>query len=187
MKSFIICILLMISMKANAGLITVNISSDTVGVGSAVSVEINASNFVESDMFWFDFNFDNSIFSFDIANLTSELTLVDSSLGLFDGLGITSESFGLGFLFSDMFTPVSGDFNIATFELVAETAGTSFFELSNLDGFATDFSVTPSYAVNFSNGNTVSSEATSVPEPSTLFIALIALALFLIPVKRDMK
>ncbi|GHE81846.1 PEP-CTERM sorting domain-containing protein [Thalassotalea profundi] len=187
MKNFIICILLMFSMKANAGLITVNISSDTVAVGSAISVEINGSNFVESDMFWFDFNFDNSIFSFDIANLTSELILVDSSLGLFDGLGITSESFGLGFLFSDMFAPVSGDFNIATFELVAETVGTSFFDISGLDGFATDFNITPSYIVNFSNGNTVSSEATSVPEPSTLFIALLALASFVMSASRKVK
>lgn len=187
MKNFIIFILFIISIKANAGLITVNISSDIVSTGNAISVEINGTNFVESDMFWFDFNFDNSLFSFDSSSLMSDLSLVDSSLGMLDGLEVTSESFGLGFLFSDMFTPVLGSFNIATFELVAVTIGTSFFELSGLDGLATDFNVTPSYEVNFSGGNSVSSEATSVPEPSTLFIALMALVLFLIPVKRKIN
>lgn len=187
MKNFILFILFIISMKANAGIITVNLSADSVATNSAITVEITGSNFVESDMFWFDFNFDNSLFSFDSSSLISGLTLVDNSLGLFDGVEVTSETFGLGFLFSDIFAPVSGSFNIATFNLVAIASGTSVFGISDLDGLATDFNVTPSYEVNFSSGNSVSSEATSVPEPSTLFIALMALAFFLMPLKCTIK
>ncbi len=174
-------------MNANAGLITVNISSDTVATGSAINVEINGSNFVESDMFWFDFNFDNTIFSFDSVSMSSDLSLVDSSLGAFDGLEVTSESFGLGFLFSDVFSPVTGDFTIATFDLVAETEGTSSFDISGLDGFAIDFNVTPSYDVNFANGNSVNSEAVSVAEPSTIFLALMLLVPFLLSANRRVQ
>ena len=168
---------LALSFTANAGLITVDISDTSVNQGESVTIDILGSGFEETDFFFFDLNFKTSVFSFDPQTLTSDLALVDADALLFDGLDVEAFATGLLFTFSDMFAPVSGDFTIASFSLFAESAGGSQFSLANIDGFNTDPNTTPNYTTNFSNGSSVSSLTTQVPEPGVLAIFIFSLGL----------
>lgn len=177
MKKFFALLVLAFSVTANAGLITVDINETTVNQGETVTLDILGSGFEESDLFYFDLNFDTSIFSFDPQSLTSDLALVDVDAFLFDGLDVEALASGLLFTFSDMFVPVSGDFTIASFSLTAINAGDSQFSLTNIDGFNTDPNSTPSYTTSFSNGSSVSSLTTQVPEPGMFAVFLLSLGL----------
>jgi hypothetical protein len=173
MKKFIAMLTLLIGFNANAGLLTIDISSDDVVVGDSVSVTISASNFDDSDMFWFDFNFDTSIMSFDDSSLSSDLTLSNDD----NGLAVTPEDYGLGFLFStdDFLLNASGDFVLASFNLLADAAGVVDFSIFDLAVFG-DFEETDPYTVALTGPGSVNVNANSVsvPEPSTVFMMMFA-------------
>jgi len=173
MKKFIAMLTLLIGFNANAGLLTIDISSDDVVVGDSVSVTISASNFDDSDMFWFDFNFDNSVMSFDENSISSDLTLSNDD----NGLAVTPEDYGLAFLFStdDFLLNASGDFVLASFNLIADAAGVTDFSIFDLVVFS-EFEETDPYTVAFTGSDSVNVNANSVsvPEPSTVFMMMFA-------------
>ena len=170
MKKFIAMIALVIGFNANAGLLTIDFSADNINVGETVSVTINATGFDATDMFWFDFNFDNSIMAYDATSLTSDLSIVNTDIGMFDGLEVATEAYGLGFNFFDMFIWAEGDFMLASFDLIATTEGLTSFSL-------TDFwnpSAPVDYQVDFIGADSVN--VSVIPEPSS--VVLIMLAIF---------
>jgi len=176
MKKFIAMLTLLIGFNANAGLLTIDLSSDKVSVGDSVSVTISASDFDESDMFGFDFNFDTSIMSYEQSTLSSGLALFDADFGMFDGLEVASETFGLAFDFSS-FDPAlnaSGDFVLASFDLVANAAGFTDFSVFDLAVY-NFFEETDPYTVAFSGADSVNvTSSVAVSEPSAAFMMMLA-------------
>jgi len=176
MKKFIAMLTLLIGFNANAGLLTIDISSNDVVVGDSVSVTISASDFDESDMFWFDFNFDNSVMSYDNSSLNSGLALSDDNAES-NGLAARPEDYGLAFLFStdEFLLNASGDFVLASFNLIADAAGVVDFSIFDLAVFG-DFEETDPYTVAFTGSDSVNVNANSVsvPEPSTVFMMMFA-------------
>lgn len=186
MKKFIAMLTLLIGFNANAGLLTIDISSDDVSVGDSVVVTISASNFDDSDMFWFDFNFNNSIMSFNDSSLSSYLTLVDDNAD-FNGLAVTPEDYGLEFYFStdDFLLNASGDFVLASFNLLADAAGVVDFSIFGLSVYG-EFEETDPYTVAFTGSDSVnvSANSVSVSEPSTVFMMMFA-SLALVSARRQ--
>ena len=92
--------------NANAGLILVELDTDQIYVNESVTITINAQNFDETEGFFFDLLFDNSLLGFNFNSLTSGLALFDG-LDPFFGLSVDTFSGGLGFDFQTNFlTPV---------------------------------------------------------------------------------
>lgn len=174
MKKIILTLLLALSFTSKAGIITTNLETTEVAENGKISVEINGSDFVETDMFWFDFKFDTSIFKLTLDSISSSLNLVNTASGMFDGLEIIERSFGLEFTYSDP-TPVVGSFNVAKFELTALKAGNSDFAVTDIDGFPTDFSVAD-YSAAYGNGQSVAvaAVAANVSEPSSIAFLLMS-------------
>lgn len=164
---------LLIGFNANAGLLTVDLSTDNVSVGDSVSVTISASDFDDTDLFWFDFNFDNSVMAYDESSLTSGLALVDTNMGLLDGLEVEEYGFGLAFGFStfDNSLNAAGDFMLASFDLVADSAGFTDLSVSNFF----NASAFDDYTIAFSNADSINvSDSVAVSEPSAAFMMLLA-------------
>ena len=124
---------LLFTVNANAGLLKIDFSNEIVNVGETVTVTISAQDFSATESFGFDLNFDNSMLAYDDMSLTSDLLLVDSAMGFFDGLEVTSFGFGLAFDFWDFIVLAEGDFVLASFDLIATTAGVSNFSLTGFD------------------------------------------------------
>ncbi|ALO35803.1 hypothetical protein CMT41_14555 [Colwellia sp. MT41] len=172
MKKFIAMLTLLIGFNANAGLLTIDISADEVSVGESVLVTISASNFDETDMFWFDFNFDNSVVSYDASSLSSGLTLADDNIN-FNGLEVSAEDFGLAFnFFTDDFSiRAAGDFVLASFNLIAGSEGFTDFSIANFF----NPSAFDDYTIAFSGASSVNvSSAVAVSEPSAVFMMMLA-------------
>ncbi|NRA72265.1 MAG: PEP-CTERM sorting domain-containing protein [Gammaproteobacteria bacterium] len=168
MKKFIAIMALILGFSANASLLTIDVQSNEVNVGDSLTVTINAQNFVDTDIFWVDFAFDTSVFSFDSASLTTDLTLFDG-VDPFYGLEFESQSDGISFNFlTDLFTPVTGDFVLASFDLIAMAVGVSDFGATGSD-YAVDYSA--SYV---GTSLTQVNAAVSVPEPSIALMMLVA-------------
>ena len=184
MKKIILTLLLAFSFTSQAGVISTNLGDSQVSLSDTLTVEISGNNFAESDIFWFDFEFDTSIFALNQNSITSSLNIVDRTSGMFDGLEIIEQSFGLGFTFSD-FATVAGNFTIARFELTALKDGISNFAVRGIDGFTVDFS-TPSYSSTFTNGDSVSVVSSSVSEPKSMMLFMLSLA-GLLMVKRKQQ
>lgn len=174
MKKFIAMLTLLIGFNANAGLLTIDLSADEVSVGESVLVTINAQGFDETDMFWFDFNFDNSVVSYDDSSLSSGLTLADDD-PMFNGLEVSAEDFGLAFnFFTDDFSLMAaGDFVLATFSLTADSAGFTDFSIFDLVVFD-EFGETAPYSVDFSGASSVNVSTSSIPEPTSAALLMLA-------------
>lgn len=170
MKKFITLLTFLIGFNANAGLISVGISNADVGVDDIVSVTINAVNFELTDMFEFDFEFDNSLFSYDSSSLSSNLALFDG-LAPWLGLEVLTQSFGLSFDFAgDFSTPVGGNFVLASFNLTAVSPGQSTLAVTN----SFDYSIFDAHDIEYTSNNNISIAVKSVPEPTSVAIFLLA-------------
>jgi len=172
MKKFIAMLTLLVGFNANAGLLTIDLSTDEVSVGESVLVTINASDFEESANFYLDFNFDNSLMSFNESSLSSGLTLANDNPD-FNGLGVTAESFGLNlnFITDDDSLMAAGDFVLASFNLVADAAGSVDLSVSNLFD---DWSFVD-HTVAFSGAESVTvNSSVAVSEPSAAFMMMLA-------------
>lgn len=163
-------IALLFTVNANAGLINIELSTDSLNVGDSVNITLSAENFDTTDMFWFDLNFDNSILAYNELSLSSDLTLADVNMGIYDGLVTSTDSFGLSFDFLDFFMPADGDFMIASFELIATAKGIS--DLSLTDFFSATALI--DYDVVFTDSNSITVGSVAVSEPSTLFMMMLA-------------
>lgn len=164
MKKMIIMLSFLIGFNANAGLITIDLSSNNVNAGETITVDLKASNFSSFDTFDFDFAFDNNLFSFQAGSFTSDLL---TAFPFF--FEATENGNGLAISYLDFFPVLDTDFLLASFKLVAISAGTSNFSLDNVmfyDG-VTQASI----------DSTASSSATinQVPEPATLLLLVLAL------------
>ncbi len=172
MKKFIAMLTLLISVNANAGLLTIDIAADEVSIGESVLVTINAENFDETDMFWMDFNFDVSVIAYDDSTLNSGLTLAKND-PMFNGLEVAVEDYGLAFnFFTDDFSfMAAGDFVLASFNVIAGSEGFTDFSTSNFF----NPSAFDNYTVNFSGADSVNvTSAVAVPEPSSAFMIMLA-------------
>ncbi len=177
MKKLITLMTFILAFNANAGIINIDITDTTVNNGESIAVTLNAQNFDETDSFDFDFNYDNSIFSYQASSLSSGLDIFDNQ-DPWLGLEVAQWGFGLSFDFlGDEFAPIDGSFVIASFNLKSINEGSSTFDVSDFFSWGA-FDV---YDVTFSNSNAVSvaSAAQAVPEPSSIAIMMIAgIALF---------
>ena len=175
MKKFIAMLTLLIGFNANAGLLTIDLSADEVSVGESVLVTINAQGFDETDMFGFDLNFDNSLMAYVSSSLTSDLALIDTSMGMLDGLEVEEYDSSLAFGFStyDLSLMAAGDFVLATFNLTADSAGFTDFSISDFFVFD-EFGETAAYSVAFSGASSVNVSASSIPEPTSAALLMLA-------------
>jgi hypothetical protein len=177
MKKLITLITFLLALNANAGLINIDIVETNIDNGDSIAVTINALNFDETDMFDFDFVYDNLIFAYQASSLTSGLNIFDNQAPWL-GLEVVERGFGLSFDFwGDILAPVDGSFTIASFNLTATNEGASTFNVRDFYSFG----AFDDYDVTFSNSSavSVSSAAQAVPEPSSIAIMMIAgLALF---------
>ena len=167
MKNFLIVVTIILSVffggNAKAGLITVSIDQNSVGVGETVEVTLYASGFDSFDIFDLNVNFDTSMFSFLPLTFMSDLP----SFGLLSN----QVASGVAISFLDFF-PSSGDFLLAKFELTALLSGFTNFDLvvnefALSDPFDIFALATP---VNAGVSGQASATVASVPEPSTLAI-----------------
>ncbi|MGJ8678803.1 cohesin domain-containing protein [Paraglaciecola sp.] len=154
---------LLIGFKAQANLITIDMDDTDVAVGETVNVSLFASFTDAVDTIDFNFNFDNSLFSFVTDSESSDL--------FFDGIfGATPNADGLGLGFISLFGPISGEFLFASFQLERTQAGDSEFSLE-----------TRTLANVFDNGNTAPNfdlQVSVVSAPATLgLFALAGLAM----------
>jgi len=171
MRKILLALLSVVVFHTQAGLIETDISVDALEVGERVEVSIEATGFTATSSFWFDFEFDTSLFALDLNSLSSDLTLVDTGLGIFDGLEVTTATFGLGFLFADSFTSVVGDFNLARFELIALGEGHSSFAITGIDSIGVNAPLTIDSAIAGSGQVNV----TTVSEPGMVLLFLLSL------------
>jgi len=184
MKKFIAMLTLFIGFSANAGLLTIDLSSDEVSVGDSVSVTINASDFDETEMFWLDLNFDTSVMSYDAGSLSSELTLAEND-PMFNGLEVSAENYGLAanFFTDDFSLMATGDFVLASFNLVADSEGFTNFSITNFF----NPSAFDDYTIAFSGADSINVTSTvAVPEPSSVFMMMIA-GFALVSTRRKVK
>jgi len=171
MKKFIATLTLLIGFSANAGLISANLSNTSVAVGETTELSILGSGFEDFDTFYFELEFDTSLFSVDLSSLVSDLQ--DASD--FD-FAFTQESFGLALSFTNLSLFEVADFNAATVTLTALAEGVTSFNLVNIlvDDF---FGAGPITAdVDPQSPSTVEVAAAAVPTPATL--SLFAIAIF---------
>ena len=181
MKKFITLLTLIFAMNANAGLLTIDFSAEQVSVGDSVLVTINAENFDETDMFYFDLNFNSAVMAYDETSLNSDLVLFDASLGEFNGLEVLEQDFGASFdFFTDASPFAAGDFVLASFNLIANSEGltnfsiTDFFNPAALSDYTIDFSGTDSINVS------------AIPEPTSIALLMLA-GCVLISTRRKVK
>lgn len=171
MKKFIAMLTLLIGFNASAGLITVDFSTANIAVGDTVSVTINATDFDETDLFYFDFYFDNAIMAFNDASLSSDLTLASAN-PMLNGLSASKEGFGLGFEFAtdDLSLMAIGDFMLASFSLTASSAGLANVAIIDF----INFSAFNDYTIIFTGTDTINVSSATVPEPSSIALVLLA-------------
>ena len=134
MKKLIAALALFVGLNVNAGIISIETSDTNVDIGETVSVTLNATGFGDFDFFDFDFDFNTSIFSYDASTLMTDL---DPFAGFF----VVSETAnGMALSFGDVFI-VSGDFLLASFDLIVESAGATSFSMGDAlfgDSFGDD-------------------------------------------------
>jgi len=170
MTKIITLLTFLLGFNASAGLISVDISDADVDVDDIVSVTINAVGFELTDMFEFDFEYDNSLFNFDSASLSSELALFDG-LAPWLGLEVLPQTFGLSFDFNgDFSAPVGGNFVLASFNLTAIAPGQNTFAVTN----SFDYSIFDSHDIEYTSNNNISVAVKSVPEPTSVALFLLA-------------
>jgi hypothetical protein len=172
-------LMLVISFSSNAGLITIDTSSDTIGVGDVVNVDILASDFVSTDTFSFFLDFDTTLFFYDEVSFDSSLYLSNPfaifEVNVFDGY--------LAFSFLDFFAPIpTSDFVIASFSLTALQTGISPIALSSVEFYENGF-----FPISVNSTSHASIQAVDVPEPTTWVLFLLAVFVLMINRKRSFR
>ena len=178
MKKFIAMLTLLIGFNANAGLLNVDFSSNDVKVGETVSVTISAQDFDATDYFEFFLNFDTTMLGYDEVSLDSDLLEADESIDGFSGLDITPQFSELWLEYNNDDFSSDGSFMLASFDLIAVTEGATSFELSdffNQEEYSAVYGVSD-YEINYNGLNVGSSSinVSAVPEPSTVFMMMLA-------------
>ncbi len=182
------------SLSANATLITVELNNTDYNVGDVLSADIVISE-IELDStfqrivgdFEFNLNFDNTVIDFISASFGDKLDVdpdpfwasdqsIISSLG---SVFLSEISYALD---SDLFFAQDGltSFVLASIDFNVIGTGASFVNLSEVaigDAYGNDFLAVNAIGQTYSvkNGNSV-----GVPEPSTVFLMLIAMFFFVI-------
>jgi hypothetical protein len=163
MKKLIAALAFFVGLNVNAGLISIVTSDTNVDIGETVTVNLNATGFGLFDTFDLDFDFNTSIFSYDASTLLTDLDFFLFEVNQVpDGMALS----GLDF------SPVDGDFLLASFDLIAESAGVATFSMGDalfsefLSDLDTDTSDTQSIEV--------STPIVQVSTPATLGIFAIA-------------
>jgi len=171
MKKFLMITAFIISLalsgQVKAGLITVSVDQDNVAVGETVQLTLSGTDFDAFDLFDLNINFDTALFSFMPATVDSDLW------GILEANEVTS---GVAISFVD-FSPTSGDFLLASFELTALSSGfTNFGLMVNEFGLSDPIDIfAPATPVNAEVTGQVFTSVTSVPEPGMLSIMLLSL------------
>lgn len=173
---------LLFTVNANAGLLSIDLSTDTINVGESVSVTINAQDFDATDMFWFNLNFDSTMLAYDDSTLNSDLLLSDADMGLVSGLTAASESYGMSFDFFDDVFSADGSFVLASFDLIATAEGLTDFAITDFVNLA----AFDDYGVVFTGANSINVSAVAVPEPSSVFMMMLA-GFALVSTRRQQK
>lgn len=159
MKKLIAALALFVGLSANASLISIEVSDTNVAVGETVTINLLATGFGDFDSFDLDFDFDTSVFNYDASTLLSDLSFGLSFL-------VNQVGDGMALSFFD-FSPVNGDFLLASFDLIAVGEGSTNFTFS--DTLFADFGVPVSFDVDASD-----EVAASVSAPATLGLFAIA-------------
>jgi len=167
MKKFIAMLTLLIGFNANAGLLTIDLSSDEVSVGDSVLVTISASGFAETQDFAFDFDFGNPVMSYDASSFNSALPTTDINDNGFS-VGVVDSILEMAFYSDDASIIATGDFVLASFSLIAEKAGSASLSMYDFYGYG-------DYSIDFSGADSVNvTSAVAVSEPSAAFMMMLA-------------
>lgn len=168
MKNLIMAVLLVMGFNANAGLITVNVSTDEIVLGETIDIDIIATAFAPTDSFNFELIFDTALFDYDNASLQSDLYFSNPfgilEVNAFDGY--------MGFSFVDFFDVFTGDFTLASFTLTAVANGDTDFSFSSVEFYQGFFN-----PVFVNSSDIASAKVTQVPEPATWVLLLAAMAI----------
>lgn len=164
MKKFLIMLSLLVGCNANAGLINIDLSADNVGVGETITVNLIATNFDPFDSFDLDFEFDNSLFAYQVGTFHSDL-LAEFPLFFQESENIN----GLAISYLNFVPVIAADFLLASFKVTALGDGISTFSLGNVTFNNFIFTVD----VDSSARNLVT--VNQVPEPATWILLLFAL------------
>ena len=166
MKKLIAALALFVGLNVNAGIISIETSDTNVDIGETVSVTLNATGFGDFDFFDFDFDFNTSIFSYDASTLMTDL---DPFAGFF----VVSETAnGMALSFGDILI-FGGDFLLASFDLIAQSAGVATFSMGDAlfgDIFGDDLNID----ISATQSVEVSTPIVQVSTPATLGIFAIA-------------
>ena len=168
MKKHISLIILFLSfcLNANAGVISMNLSEQTVTPSDTIEVQLWASEFDVFDSFTFDLTMSSTLFEYQESSFGSDL-FISNPFSLFE---VNQYAEYLSFSFAD-FDPVStSDFLLASFNLIAKSAGTDNFTLEN-----TNFYQYPAtQALNISTEGNTTVNVTKVSEPATWLMFILA-------------
>lgn len=176
MKNLIMTLLVIVAahlpLSANAGIITVSVDQTEVAVGDSVEVSLLATGFDFFDVFDLDVLFDSSVFSYDSASFSSDLPSFPF------GVSALETPTELAISFVDFLPYAGGDFMLAQFNLTALTAGVTDFSLNISEFSLSDpFDIfAPAQQLSVSVDGQSSVTVTSVPEPTTVFLMLVAIA-----------
>ena len=118
----------LVGFQANANLITIQLDSTEVAVGETINVSLWADFTDSVDTLGFDFIYNTSVFALVDGSVVTDL-LNDG----FDYFFETAENAtGLGLAYFSFADTLSGNFLLASFELVALQTGSSDFSLDTL-------------------------------------------------------
>lgn len=168
MKKIFALLISLLAFNSYAGLISIETNESSVAAGDVLSVSLIATDFDEFDVFDFDFNFNRDIFTFDDSSLQSDLPLDDGlfTLGLI--YNVVDQHIAMSFF---DFLPVSGDFLLAKFDLIATMTGTSEFSITNSEFYNTTGLLDVDVSAR-AQADVVA--ATQVSEPSTWLILMVS-------------
>jgi len=131
MKKILTTLILLFSMQAQAGLITMNVSDSIVSTGDKLTVDIIGNNIAPSDAFSFDLLFDSSLFKLDTTNLMSDL-FTSNPFAIFFEVAEVGNKINVSFL-DFLPIPSSDNFLLVSFELEAIALGESDLVFDNVN------------------------------------------------------
>ena len=172
MKKIMTLFVFLIGFNANAGLLNINLSSETVTQGDTLTVTLIASDFAGFGFFNLLFDFDHSLFALDLSPVASDLNILDP-FSVFEANQVTS-GLALSYLGFEL---IKGDFLLASFTLSALKTGISDFSFSLPaadGGFFYGLDNTPLEHIDIT-ATALATTTAAVPEPSSLALLCIAL------------
>ena len=175
MKKIIMIWALLVGFNANAGMINIELSKSHVTLGESIEVQLVTSAFDNFDAFGFKLLFDTSVLHFDSATLTSDLSASLTPFGVFHA---AQRSNWVEFSFNDFLPVSSGDFLLASFDLVAIGEGSTDISFTDVVFFE------PFPSASTLNINSDATATVSVPEPSTFVLFLLAAIVILTTVAK---